>query len=193
MIYLRGVTYRYWLWPVKPLYGLEPTHPKVFSQPRLYCCSCTGAGPQFTRGGEATAGCSPALCNSLHPHIYFPLSQTILVCWLSGISHRQFIFPGHWGNEEALVGHAVDTLKYIPCCWLIADTLIHGRKGRPREVSIRDMNLRIVKEHVRQAIGILLWGSCAHWIKHTHTKRTKGDVSNARDRLSHRAYNLHLD
>lgn len=54
------------------------------------------------------------------------------------------------------MGHAVKILKYVLCCWLIADTLIHGRKGRPRVVSIKDMNLGIIKEHIRQVTGILL-------------------------------------
>jgi len=54
------------------------------------------------------------------------------------------------------VGHAVKILKYVPCCWLTADTLIHGHKGRPRVVSIKDMNLGIIKVHIRQAISTLL-------------------------------------
>lgn len=162
MIYLCGVTYRYWFWPIKPLYGQRLTYPKAFSQPRLHCHSCAGAGPPFIRGGEATTGCSLFFCNSLRPPISFSFSQTILVCWSSGILHRQLIFPGHGGNEEALVGHAVKVLKYVLCCWLIADTLIHGRKGRPRVVSIKDMNLGIIKEHIRQVTGILLWGSCTN-------------------------------
>lgn len=160
MIYLHGVTYRYWFWPVKPLYGREPTHPKAFSQPRLHQHSCAGAGPPFVRRGEATTGCSLAFCNSFHPPISF--SQTILVCWSSGISHRQFISPGHGGNGEALVGHAVKILKYVLCCWLIAYTLIHGRKGRSRVVSIKDTNLGIIKEHIRQVIGILVRGLCTN-------------------------------
>lgn len=60
------------------------------------------------------------------------------------------------------MGHAVKILKYVLCCWLIADTLIHGRKGRPRVVSIKDMNLGIIKEHIRQVTGILLRGSCTN-------------------------------
>lgn len=51
--------------------------------------------------------------------------------------------------------HAVKILKYVLCCWLIADTLIPGRKGRPRVVSINDTNLGIIKQHMRQATGIL--------------------------------------
>lgn len=51
------------------------------------------------------------------------------------------------------MGHAVKRLKYVLCCWLIADTLIHGQKGRTRVVSIKDMNLGIIEEHIRQAIG----------------------------------------
>lgn len=45
---------------------------------------------------------------------------------------------------------AVKSLKYALCCWLIADTLIHGRKERPQVDSIKDMNLGIIKEHIRQ-------------------------------------------
>lgn len=47
----------------------------------------------------------------------------------------QLIFPGHRGNEYALVGHPVKILKYGLHCQIIADTLIHGHKGRPRVVS----------------------------------------------------------
>lgn len=147
MIYLYGLTYRYWFWPVNPLCGWGPTHPKAFSQPGLHHHSCARAGSPCVREGEETTGCSLAFCDSFHIHFFF-FSQTILVCW-SSISLRQFIFPGHGGNEEAPVG-AVKSLKYALCCWLIADTLIHGRKERPQVDSIKDMNLEIIKEHIRQ-------------------------------------------
>lgn len=144
MIYLHGVTYRYWLWPVQPFYGLEPTHPKAFFE-----LSTTAAALEqdlSSREGEKQLQGILRVYAAPFTH---PFSQTVLFCWSSGILQRQFIFPGHWGNEDAPVGHAVDILKYILCCWLSADILIHGWKGRPPMILIRYMNLEITKEHVR--------------------------------------------
>lgn len=139
--------------------GLTPEAPlhtksllSAWAPPPALCQNRTSV----RRGGEATADCSLSLCNLLCTLISFPFPQAVLVCCSSGTSDKHSIFPGQGGNEEALVGHVVKILKYILCRWLVADTLIHGQRGRPQVVSIKEVNLGIIKEHARQVIGILL-------------------------------------
>lgn len=146
MIYLYGVTYGYWLWPIQPLYGLEPTHPKAFFEPSTTAAALV---QDFSsREGEKQLQGALWLFAAPFTHPFLFPKQFWFIDHQASCKGNSF-FPGHWGNEDAPVGHTVDTLKYVICCWLSADILIHSWKGRPPMILIRNMNSEIIKEHVR--------------------------------------------
>ncbi|RMC15517.1 hypothetical protein DUI87_07711 [Hirundo rustica rustica] len=69
---------------------------------------------------------------------------------ISGMS----AIPELSGNNPSEICGAIISYVFTEKCPR-EDTLIHGRKERPKVDSINDMNFGIIKEHIRQATDTL--------------------------------------